>query len=83
MDKYVYGRTVPRLQRGRVYPKSAVFMFDYLDTSWSCVNFTVQRWFPVANLTRYLKAKVYDYYTPGLRQGPPGPQPQKGASSGS
>ncbi|GFQ90018.1 pregnancy zone protein, partial [Trichonephila clavata] len=64
MDEYVYGRTVPRLQRGRVYPKSAVFMFDYLDTSWSCVNFTVQRWFPVANLTRYLKAKVYDYYTP-------------------
>ncbi|GFT53743.1 CD109 antigen [Nephila pilipes] len=64
MDKYVYGRTVPRLQRGRVYPKSAVFMFDYLDTSWLCVNFTVQRWFPVANLTRYLKAKIYDYYTP-------------------
>lgn len=30
MDKYVYSRAVPRLQRGRVYPKSAVFMFDYV-----------------------------------------------------
>ncbi|XP_015919307.1 CD109 antigen [Parasteatoda tepidariorum] len=64
MDTYVFSRKVPRLKRGRVYPKSAVFMFDYLDTSWLCVNFTVQRWYPVANLTRYLKAKVYDYYTP-------------------
>ncbi|XP_035214873.1 CD109 antigen-like isoform X2 [Stegodyphus dumicola] len=64
MDKYVYSRAVPRLQRGRVYPKSAVFMFDYLDTSWSCVNFTIQRWYPVANMTRYLKARVYDYYIP-------------------
>ncbi|GIY90987.1 hypothetical protein CDAR_123091 [Caerostris darwini] len=64
MDKYIYSRTVPRLQRGRVYPKSAVFMFDYLDTSWSCLNFSIQRWFPVANITRFLKAKVYDYYIP-------------------
>ncbi|XP_054721683.1 CD109 antigen-like [Uloborus diversus] len=64
MDKYVYSRQVPRLQRGRVYPKSAVFMFDYLDTSWLCVNFTIQRWYPVANLTRFLKARVYDYYMP-------------------
>lgn len=64
LDKYVYSRTVPRLQRGRVYPKSAVFMFDYLDTAWSCVNFTLQRWYPVANLSRFLKARVYDYYTP-------------------
>lgn len=30
MDKYVYSRVVPRLQRGRVYPKTAVFMFDYV-----------------------------------------------------
>lgn len=30
LDKYVYSRTVPRLRRGRVYPKSAVFMFDYV-----------------------------------------------------
>ncbi|XP_055943633.1 CD109 antigen-like [Argiope bruennichi] len=64
MDKYIYSRQVPRLQRGRVHPKSAVFMFDYLDTSWSCVNVTVQRWFPVANITRFLKARVYDYYIP-------------------
>lgn len=64
LDDYVYSGTVPRLRRGRVYPKSAVFMFDYLDRNWLCVNFTVQRWFPVANLTRFLKAKVYDYYTP-------------------
>ncbi|XP_013794547.1 CD109 antigen-like [Limulus polyphemus] len=64
MDSYVRKEVVPRLRRGRVIPRSAVFMFEYLDFDWLCVNFTVERWYPVANLTRYLKARVYDYYTP-------------------
>ncbi|XP_022256776.1 CD109 antigen-like [Limulus polyphemus] len=64
MDSYVRKEVVPRLRRGRVLPRSAVFMFDYLDSEWLCVNFTTERWYPVANLTRYLKARVYDYYTP-------------------
>lgn len=30
-----------------------------------CVGFTVQRWFPVANMTRFMPVRVYDYYAPG------------------
>ena len=36
-----------------------------LDDQPICVSFTVQRWYPVANLTRYIPARVYDYYAPG------------------
>ncbi|XP_067144276.1 CD109 antigen-like [Centruroides vittatus] len=68
MDDYVRSRVVPNLKRARVLPKTAVFMFDYLENEWTCVKFTVERWFPVANLTRYLKAKVYDYYAPEYSQ---------------
>lgn len=38
---------------------------EQLDTSWTCVDFVVERWYPVANLTRWLKTKVYDLYEPG------------------
>lgn len=31
----------------------------------TCVNFTLERWFPVANMSRYLPVRVYDYYAPG------------------
>lgn len=36
-----------------------------LDHDDVCVNFTVERWFPVANMSRYLPIRVYDYYAPG------------------
>lgn len=64
LDAYVKSRTVPRLQMAKVLPRTAVFMFDYLTSEWTCVNFLIQRWYPVANSTRYLKAKVYEYNTP-------------------
>ncbi|KAL4720244.1 hypothetical protein ACJJTC_005188 [Scirpophaga incertulas] len=35
-----------------------------LDAEGSCVNFTLERWFPVANMSRYLSMRVYDYYAP-------------------
>lgn len=31
----------------------------------TCVEFSVERWFPVANLTTVLPVKVYEYYSPG------------------
>lgn len=37
-----------------------------LDHDDVCVNFTVERWFPVANMSRYLPIRVYDYYAPGM-----------------
>lgn len=36
-----------------------------LDNDTTCVNFTVERWLPVANMSRYLPIRVYDYYAPG------------------
>lgn len=39
------------------------FQFQ-LEINPTCVNFTLQRWYPVANMTRYLSVKVYDYYAP-------------------
>lgn len=39
--------------------------FQQLDHEQICVNFTVERWYPVANMSRYLPVRVYDYYAPG------------------
>lgn len=36
-----------------------------MDQEETCVNFTIERWFPVANMSRYLPIRVYDYYAPG------------------
>jgi len=35
-----------------------------LDVEDTCVHFTFERWYPVANMTRYLPIRVYDYYAP-------------------
>lgn len=31
-----------------------------------CIKFTVHRWFPVANLTLYREAVVYESHKPGI-----------------
>ena len=31
----------------------------------TCVEATVQRWFPVANLSQVMPVRVYEYYAPG------------------
>lgn len=36
-----------------------------MDQEETCVNFTIERWYPVANMSRYLPIRVYDYYAPG------------------
>jgi hypothetical protein len=36
-----------------------------LDNRETCINFTLERWFPVANMSRYLPIRVYDFYAPG------------------
>lgn len=41
------------------------FVYSQLDNETTCVNFTVERWLPVANMSRYLPIRVYDYYAPG------------------
>lgn len=36
-----------------------------MDEETTCVNFTIERWYPVANMSRYLPIRIYDYYAPG------------------
>lgn len=36
-----------------------------IDDKRTCVQFTMNRWFPVANMTRFMPVKVYEYYAPG------------------
>jgi hypothetical protein len=64
LDVYVKSGQVRNLQEARFTERKVAFYFDYLDTSPICVMFTVQRWYPVANLTRYIPVRVYDYYAP-------------------
>ncbi|KAJ0173927.1 hypothetical protein K1T71_010073 [Dendrolimus kikuchii] len=64
LDAYVLSRRVPTLQRAKYSPTKMLFYFDYLSVEPTCVNFTIERWFPVANMSRYLPIRVYDYYAP-------------------
>ncbi|XP_015596122.1 CD109 antigen isoform X2 [Cephus cinctus] len=64
LDKYVLSKQVRNLQRARFQEQKVLFYFDYLDQEETCVNFTIERWFPVANMSRYLAVRVYDYYSP-------------------
>ncbi|XP_015109945.1 CD109 antigen [Diachasma alloeum] len=66
LDRYTRSRMVRNLQRARFHwsEKKVLFYFDYLDSEETCVNFTVERWYPVANMSAYLPVRVYDYYAP-------------------
>ncbi|KAJ9591586.1 hypothetical protein L9F63_001940, partial [Diploptera punctata] len=64
LDMYIRSRRVRNLQRARFQEQKVLFYFDYLDQRDTCVNFTIERWFPVANMSRYLPIRVYDYYAP-------------------
>lgn len=65
LDRYILSRRVRNLQRARFQERKILFYFDYLDTEETCVNFTIERWYPIANMSRYLPIRVYDYYSPG------------------
>ncbi|XP_073953212.1 macroglobulin complement-related isoform X2 [Choristoneura fumiferana] len=64
LDAYVLARRVRGLQRAKYLPGKLLFYMDYLDQETTCVNFTIERWFPVANMSRFLPIRVYDYYAP-------------------
>ncbi|CAG2183672.1 unnamed protein product, partial [Oppiella nova] len=66
LDLIVKTTSLSNLEEARQYDRKVVFYFDYLDINPTCVSFTVQRWYPVANLTRYIPVRVYDYYAPGI-----------------
>ncbi|XP_030384832.1 CD109 antigen [Scaptodrosophila lebanonensis] len=64
LDSYVLSNRVRNLRRARYLDRKIVFYFDFLDQEDICVNFTIERWYPVANMSRYLPVRVYDYYAP-------------------
>jgi len=64
LDQYVRSGQVRNLREAKYSERKMYFYFDYLDYETTCVKFTVQRWYPVANMTRYIYARVYDYYAP-------------------
>ncbi|KAG5321487.1 CD109 protein, partial [Pseudoatta argentina] len=64
LDRYILSKQVRNLQRARFQERKVLFYFDYLDNEETCVNFTMERWYPVANMSRYLSIRVYDYYAP-------------------
>ncbi|XP_002065192.4 CD109 antigen [Drosophila willistoni] len=64
LDTYVLSNRVRNLRRARYLERKIVFYFDYLDQEDICVNFTIERWYPVANMSRYLPVRVYDFYAP-------------------
>ncbi|KAJ8926001.1 hypothetical protein NQ315_009856 [Exocentrus adspersus] len=64
LDAYILSRRVRNLQRAKYFERKVLFYFDYLDYEETCINFTVERWYPVANMSRYLPIRIYDYYAP-------------------
>lgn len=64
LDEYILSRRVRSLRRAKFLDHKVVFYFDALDADPTCVKFTFERWYPVANMTRYLPIRVYDYYAP-------------------
>ncbi|XP_055952326.1 CD109 antigen-like [Argiope bruennichi] len=64
LNACVQSGEVPHLREARFKEGEVDFYFEHLEISPVCVSFTVRRWCPVANMTRYLSFKVYDYYAP-------------------
>ncbi|CAH1779511.1 unnamed protein product [Owenia fusiformis] len=63
---YVQSKNVSLLKRAEYYARKVVFYFDSLNSTYTCVDFRADRWFPVANVTIQNMMRVYDYYETGL-----------------
>jgi CD109 antigen len=64
LDALILSRQIKQLQRATFHERKVLFYFNYLDNQDVCVNFTIERWYPVANMSRYLPVRVYDFYAP-------------------
>ncbi|CAG7731091.1 unnamed protein product [Allacma fusca] len=54
----------PTLKDALAAPGKTSWYFDYITPEWTCFNHTVRRWYPVANLTAYKQATIYEAYAP-------------------
>ncbi|XP_043245415.1 CD109 antigen-like [Amphibalanus amphitrite] len=47
------------------HERSTTWFFDHIPGNESlCFNYTIRRWFPVANMTKYRRALLYEQYQP-------------------
>nr|CAD7419107.1 unnamed protein product [Timema poppensis] len=60
--KIVQSGVLPTLQDARTIEGKTIWFFDHITSEWSCFNHTVRRWFPVANMTLYRQAFLYDAF---------------------
>ncbi|CAG2069160.1 unnamed protein product [Timema podura] len=63
--KIVQSGVHPTLQDARTIEGKTIWFFDHITSEWTCFNHTVQRWFPVANMTLYRQAFLYDAFARG------------------
>lgn len=67
LRSYVQSQTVKNLARAEFSDRKVVFYIESLEANVpTCVRFTANRWFPVANMTLQHSLLIYDYYEPGL-----------------
>ncbi|CAL4120943.1 unnamed protein product, partial [Meganyctiphanes norvegica] len=66
LKNYVARKEVPHLRRADFKDNKITFFFEKIVATDTCVEFEVERWFPVANLTKVLPVKIFEYYSPEL-----------------
>ncbi|CAH8610228.1 unnamed protein product [Heterobilharzia americana] len=65
LRRYVNSLMVPNLRYARSNPRSVHFFFDTITPDKTCVQFTAERYYPVANVTQQHVCSAYEYYEPG------------------
>ncbi|OQV18021.1 putative CD109 antigen [Hypsibius exemplaris] len=64
LEEYCGQQTNHLLRYAEFYDGKVSFFLDYLDGGLTCVEVLATRWYPVANQTRWLTLKVFDFYAP-------------------
>lgn len=67
LRSYVQSHAVKNLARAEYRDRRIVFYIDSLEANIpTCVRFTANRWYPIANMTLQHSLLIYDYYEPGM-----------------
>ena len=66
-DANEVAKTLPFISDVLVASNRVVWLFDRVGPERICFHFQVNRWFPVANMTMYRSAIVYESNSPGLK----------------
>ncbi|CAI2733480.1 unnamed protein product [Schistosoma spindalis] len=65
LRRYVNSLMVPNLRYARANSRYVHFFFDTITPDKTCVQFTAERYYPVANITQQHRCSAYEYYEPG------------------